>query len=311
MKIGFLLYPTAKVKTDEDTSFWIMHELQKRGHEVFYFESQGLFWREGSCRAFLIPAKLHPKKGFLPSPAASKAADLGRMSCIFVRKEPPFDNEYLYALQLLERLRRDVFILNDPRGIALCNEKLSTLAFKKFIPETLVTGDPTIARNFINDLGKKVVVKPLDNKGGAGIFSTHPGDENLPSLLDMATHSGRKRVLVQRFVDPARLGDKRILMLNGKILGVFLRKPPRGDFRANLGVGGSMHRAVVSASDKRLAEAVAPFLLRHGLYFVGLDVIGRYLVEMNVTSPSGIPELNVLNKVRLEKAVADFIEERL
>ena len=311
MKIAFLLYPTAKIKINEDTSFWLMYELQKRGHKLFHFESRHLLWRRNAPHAHLAASKLHPQKGFFHSPFDAEATDLTGLDCIFIRKEPPFDNEYLYALQILEMLRGKVFMVNDPSGIALCNEKLFTLSFPKLIPETLVTSEPVSARKFIETLQGKAVIKPLNDKGGSGIFLTHFGHKNLPSLLDVSTEFGKRKILVQRYVDSARFGDKRILVLDGKILGVFLRKAPHGDFRANLGLGGTMHKILPSLSDERLVKEMAPVLLRHGLFFAGLDVIGKYLLEANVTSPSGIPELNFLNKTHLEKNVADFIEKRL
>ena len=311
MKIAFLLYPTSKVKVDEDSSFWIMHELVSRGHRVSYFESSSLRWNAGTLEAFLTPARLHPRRGFLPSPSAAKPADLSALDVIFIRKEPPFDTEYLYALHLLELVKAKVFILNDPAGIALCNEKLFTLQFERFIPESLVTNDPAAARDFIKKLGKKVVIKPLNQKAGSGILRSDARDKNLPSMLDIATDSGKRTVLVQRYIEKNSFGDKRILVLNGKPIGSFLRRPSKKDFRANLSVGGSMHRAALNAGEKKMVEAMSGRLLRHGLYFVGLDVIGGFLSEINVTSPSGIPEIRQLDGKRLEKNVADFIERRL
>ena len=311
MKIAFLLYPTSKVKVDEDSSFWIMHELVSRGHQVYYFESSEFHWESGVLRARLSSARLDLRKGFLPSLPAKKMTDLSTLDVIFIRKEPPFDTEYLYALHLLALVRDKVFILNNPSGIALCNEKLLTLQFKRFIPESLVTNQVQTARNFIRKLGKAVVIKPLHQKAGSGILRSWRGDKNLPSMLDIATDSGKKTVLIQRYISQNSFGDKRILVLNGKIAGSFLRRPSKQDFRANLSVGGSMHRARPTVQEEKMVEVMAPHLLRHGLYFVGLDVIGGLLSEINVTSPSGIPEIRKLDGKRVEKNVADFIERRL
>ena len=311
MKIAFLLYPTFKVKVDEDTSFWIMHELVSRGHQVSYFESSVLRWAAGRLWAPLVVARLHPQKGFLPSPPPDKATDLASLDVIFIRKEPPFDTEYLYALHLLDLVKARVFILNDPAGIALCNEKLFTLQFENLIPESFVTSRPDRAREFIQKLKKSVVIKPLHQKAGLGILRSDARDKNLPSILEIATDSGKKTVLIQRYIPQNSFGDKRILVLNGKPVGSFLRRPPKKDFRANLSVGGSMHRASLTSKDKKMVEAMSGRLLRHGLYFVGLDVIGGYLSEINVTSPSGIPEIRQLEGRRVEKDVADFMERRL
>jgi glutathione synthase len=308
MKIAFLLYPTISVKVDEDSSFWIMHELARRGHEVFHFESNDLFWADGRVRASLSVSQMKPRHGFTLTTKHPSSSALDRMDVIFIRKEPPFDNEYLYALQILSLLERHVFVLNDPTGIAMCNEKLFIAEFKEFIPQSLVSGRPDELTKFIRSLGSKVVVKPLDNKGGSGIFITRAKDRNLPSLLEQLTKYGSQKVMAQRYIPHDRQGDKRILLLEGEPLGCFARIPPKADFRANLSVGGSMRKAVLSKRDKKILRALKPKLLEKGLYFVGIDVIDGYLSEINVTSPSGIPEIKRLTGQRLEKDVADFIE---
>ena len=310
MKIAFLLYPTTHVKVGEDTSFWIMFEMLRRGHEVFHFESRHLFWQAGEVQATLTASRLDPRKGFLPSSVQKEPQCLSTFQCIFIRKEPPFDNEYLWALHLLELVKDRVFVINDPQGIAMSNEKLFTLFFKKYSPESCATEDVETACRFIQGLRSNVVVKPLHEKGGAGIFFTSARDKNLRSLLSMATEHGKIQVLLQRYVPAERFGDKRILILDGQILGAFLRRPPPYDFRANLSLGASLHKTTVTAQDRRLVEELAPELAQRGLLFVGIDVIGRFLTEINVTSPAGIPDLNLLYKTRVEKKVADYLEKR-
>lgn len=310
MKIAFLLYPTAKVKTEEDSSFWIMRELVRRGHTVSYCESRELIDTPDGPVAYLHPARLNVKKGYLPSPAGRAPEPLSEFGCIFIRKEPPFTTEYLYALQTLDRIKERVFVLNDPAGIAMANEKAFTLRFPGLTPASMVTSDPDEARRFIKKLKGRAVVKPLHEKGGAGILSTDGKDRNLPSILETMTKNGRRRVIAQAYAPVEKFGDKRILILDGKILGAFLRRPPRTDFRANLSVGGSMHAAKVTAADERLVGEMTPVLSRLGLHFVGIDVIGPWLTEVNVTSPAGIPEIHGYKKNFPEKAVCDFIERR-
>ena len=310
MKIGFLLYPTAGVKVDEDSSFWIMNELLCRGHRVFYFESSAMIGSQRGPRARLTPARLDIKKGYLPSAPSKNYEDLSLFDAIFIRKEPPFGLPYLYALQLLETIKDRVFILNDPAGIALANEKLFSLRFARYAPESLVTEDPLVARAFIRGLRSHAVVKPLDDKGGRGIFEASSKDKKLMKKLEAVTSSGKLKVILQRFVSAKKHGDKRLVVLNGKILGAFLRRPPKNDFRANLSVGGTMHRASVSAWDKKMVSDMHPLLDRYGLYFTGLDVIGKYLTEVNVTSPAGIPEIHQFDRSYPERKVADFIEKR-
>ena len=207
MKISFLLYPTARVKTEEDSSFWIMRELKKRRHEVSYFESHEMMGRPGGPEAYLHPALLDVKKGYLPSPRSRAAQPLLGQDCVFIRKEPPFDTEYLYALQALDPIKDRVFVLNDPAGIALANEKSFTLRFPGLAPESIVTRSATEARSFIDTIKSKVVVKPLDEKGGLGILSTSGSDKNLPSLLEIMTDFGGRSVIVQRYVPAEKFGD--------------------------------------------------------------------------------------------------------
>ncbi len=308
MKIAFLLYPTRSIKVDEDSSFWIMHELAHRGHEVFHFESGDLFWADGHPRATLSASCMDARRGFILTKKNSTSTALDDLDAIFIRKEPPFNNEYLYALQLLSSLDKRVFVLNDPTGVAMCNEKLFILELKEHIPESVVSSRPEELRKFIRSSKTKTVVKPLNDKGGSGIFVTGSRDRNLPSLLEQVTRAGSQKVMAQRYVPHDRGGDKRILILEGEPLGCFVRVPSSADFRANLSVGGSMRKAGLSDRDRKIICALKPKLLKNGLYFVGIDVIGGYLSEVNVTSPSGIPELRQLYGRRVEKNVADFIE---
>ena len=311
MKIAFLLYPTANVRVDEDTSFWIMHELAVRGHEVYHFESRHLFVQGTLPKAHAYASSLDAKKGFLPSPLSEKPFSLTGFDAIFIRKEPPFDSGYLYAMQILRLLGDKVFMLNEPRGIVMFNEKLSILNFGELIPETLVTQDAQTAKIFIQKLKKRVVVKPLNQKAGSGILATDSQDKNLPSILDIATDFSKNKIMVQRFIETKGQADKRILILNGEILGIFSRKPSSLDFRSNLSVGGSMHKTTVSIEDQKIVRRVAPTLVKNGLYFTGIDVMGRYVTEINVTSPSGIPEINALYRLKIQKKVAEFIESKI
>lgn len=308
MKIAFLLYPTLHVKTDEDTSFWILYELKRRGHVVYHFESKDMAWMGGRVVARLSKSSLDPQNGFVRTRQETAWTRLDGMDLIFIRKEPPFDNEYLYNLQLLSLLKDDVIILNDPEAIAMCNEKMFILNFVDMIPDLLVTSDCAEATRFIRALKSAAVIKPLNNKGGAGIVKTDAKDRNLPSFLELATQKNSTKIMIQRYIPENAKGDTRILLLDGELLGSFVRKPTKRDFRANLSVGGTMHKAHLTKRHMAIAERVGSECKRRGLAFVGLDVIGPYLSEINVTSPSGIPEIHKLTGLSLEKKIADFIE---
>ena len=312
MHISFLLYSTSRLKVDEDSSFWMMLELVARGHTVTYFESAHLFWRNGSVQAYVRKPRLHPGKGVLPSPLGPVPQDLSRLDALVIRKEPPFDSEYLNAMQLLLPLKNKIWMVNDPAGILAFNEKLSILRFPKWIAETVVTASPDEALRFARHIGGAVVVKPLDQKGGAGAFKISAKDARFHPSFYAATSGGSQPVMIQRFIPHRVLGDKRIVMLEEKVLGVVLRRPPRHDFRANLSLGATMHRSRLKPREAKIVAELAPVLVENGLYFVGLDVIAeRYLSEINVTSPAGIPEIKQLYGRKPEKDFADFMERRL
>jgi glutathione synthase len=310
MKIAFLLYPTHKIKTDEDTSFWIMHELASRGHHISHFESSDMVFVHGEVKSYLSTSQLDHSRGFVVSKRATIATPLNDMDAIFIRKEPPFNNEYLYALQLLKLLNKDVFVLNDPNAIAMCNEKLFILNFVDMAPDLVVTSSTKTALDFIRGMRTPVVIKPLNNKGGVGVIKTDIKDRKLGAHLAHSTDHDTTKIMIQRYIPQNDLGDKRILLLNGKTIGSFIRRPSKGDFRANLSVGGTMHPTKLNKRDEQIAQRVGRECAKRGLYFVGLDVIGPYLSEINVTSPSGIPEIKQLEGLSLEKKIADFIEDR-
>lgn len=305
-----MLYPTDRVRVDEDSSFWMMWELNRRGHEVSYFTSQDMAWSGDSVIARMKPALLHTRRGFLPAATRPRPVDLTSQDCVFIRKEPPFDDEYLYSLQLLELIKHRVFIVNDPAGVALANEKTFILRFGAWSPDTLVTANIEDAVRYIRSVRKNVVIKPLNHKGGYGVFVTNSRDRNLHGILELSTQLGRTKVIIQQYLPVDRVGDKRIVVLEGQILGAFLRRPGRRDHRANLSAGGTMHGTRVTAQERKLVSAISPTLNRYGLYFTGLDCVDGKLTEINVTSPAGIPEIRKFDAVRAEKNVADFIERR-
>jgi glutathione synthase len=202
------------------------------------------------------------------------------------------------------------FMMNHPRGLREANEKLYALRFPEQIPQTLVTSDMRRLKAFMDEMGGEMIVKPLDGAGGSGVFYLNVQDRNTNSILEAATDNGRKLVMGQRYLPEIRQGDKRIIVLDGEPLGAVLRIPSETEHRGNIHVGGRCAKTEVSARDREICEALAPFLREDGLYLAGLDVIGGYLTEVNVTSPTGIQEINSLNQVQLENQVIDFIEKK-
>jgi len=234
---------------------------------------------------------------------------VGAFDAIFMRKDPPFDIPYLHATQLLDLAQQEgAFVLNNPAGLRAANEKLYALNFPAVIPPTLVSQNPNRIKDFLEELGGEMIIKPIDGHGGSGVFYVHRQDRNLNSLLETATREGREQIIAQRYLPEVRQGDKRLIVLNGTPLGCTLRVPRADEHRGNIHVGGTCVKAEVTPRDREICRELAPRLRQDGLYFVGLDIIGDYLTEVNVTSPTGVQEIDALNNVRLEAQVIDFVE---
>jgi glutathione synthase len=236
--------------------------------------------------------------------------DLRRMDVILMRQDPPFDMAYITATHLLEHVREEVLVVNDPVSVRNAPEKLFATHFDGLMPPTLITSDREAVLDFRREHGE-IIVKPLFGNGGAGVFRVTPGDENLNALLELFTQLYREPIIVQRYLPEVRQGDKRIILIDGEAVGAVLRVPPPGEARANLHVGGTAAKTVLTPREAAICAAIGPTLRGRGLLFVGIDVIGEYLTEINVTSPTGIQEINRLDGVALERRIWDTIEARL
>ena len=310
LKIGVIMDPIDKIDIDKDTTFVLMIEAQKRGHELYYMELGDLSIRgttpEGHFRRVSVArADPHHKLGA----AASKP--LGWFDVILMRKDPPFDMNFFFATHLLSLVdAKKCLVVNHPRGLREANEKLYALNFPDVIPETLVSGDIAQLKQFMKELGGEMIVKPLDGCGGSGVFYLSQKDRNTNVLLETATANGKNPIMAQRYLPEIRKGDKRIVVLDGEPLGAVLRVPREDENRGNIHVGGRCVKSGLTARDREICRVLSPSLKKLGLYFVGLDVIGNYLTEVNVTSPTGVQEINALNKTQLEKQIIDFIEQK-
>ncbi|HEV8722936.1 MAG TPA: glutathione synthase [Candidatus Binatia bacterium] len=311
LKIGVVMDPVDKIDIDKDTSFVLMLEAQRRGHEIYFMELDDLFIRGGTPdgryrRLELARATPHYRLG------ESRTGSLEEFDSVWMRKDPPFDLKYFFATHLLSLVDQSkCFVMNDPKGLREANEKLYALRFPEQIPQTLVTSDMARLRAFMSELGGEMIIKPLDGCGGSGVFYLNEQDRNTNSILEAATATGRRLVMGQRYLPEIRQGDKRIIVLNGEPLGAVLRVPLESETRGNIHVGGQCVKTEVTERDREICAALAPLLRADGLYFVGLDVIGSYLTEVNVTSPTGIQEVNALNHVCLERNVVDFVEQQV
>ncbi|MEO8689056.1 MAG: glutathione synthase [Solirubrobacteraceae bacterium] len=240
-----------------------------------------------------------------PQPRAVAGYD-----AVLMRKDPPFDLAYYTTTLLLERARSSTLLINDPRALRETNEKLSVLEFPDLAPETRVTRSLAELEAFLTRCEQQMVIKPLDRCGGSGIFLARAGDPNLRSILETATNSGRELVMAQRYLPEARAGDKRILLLDGEPLGAVLRVPARGDARGNFHAGATPHHTRLTPRDREICSRVGAHCRRRGLAFVGIDVIGDRLTEINVTSPTGLRQINRLEGAHLEDTVIDWLTTR-
>jgi len=309
LKIGVIMDPIEKIDIDKDTTFVLMLEAEKRGHELYYMELDDLSARGATPEGRFRPVHVARDK---PHYRFEKldAGPLENFDVVLMRKDPPFDMKFFFATHLLSLVgERKCLVLNHPRALREANEKLYALNFPALIPPTLVDSNMERLKEFMKEQGGEMVIKPLDGCGGSGVFYLNQKDRNTNSLLETATQNGRNPIMAQRYIPEVRKGDKRIVVLDGEPLGAILRVPREDETRSNIHVGGRVVKTDLTARDREICRVMAPALKKLGLYFVGLDVIGDYLTEVNVTSPTGVQEINALNKVQLEKQVIDFIEK--
>jgi glutathione synthase len=311
-KFAFVMDPLESVLVDKDTTFAFMLEAQARGHAIYelgirdlYARGPQTFGRARQCEVM----RATPHYRYLDQAAEYP---LETFDAIFMRKDPPVDDAYLYATMLLSLVdSRRSFVLNHPAGLREANEKLYALNFPDAIPPTIVTYSIHHLKEFLFEQGGEIIVKPLHAYGGEGVFLASRGDRNLNTILETVTRFGSRQVMAQRYIPEVRIGDKRLVVLDGEPLGCMLRVPSEEELRSNIHVGGTAVKADVDARDREICRMLKPRLQRDGLYFVGLDVIGGYLTEVNVTSPTGVQQIDRLNGVNLEAKVIDFVEAQV
>lgn len=292
MRVLVLMDPWEKLNPKTDTTLVIVEEARARGHEVAWCEPRALFLDGPEVWADLEGG---------PRPLAAYDA-------VLMRKDPPFDLDYYFATLLLERARGRTLLVNDPRGLRDANEKLYIFNFPELIAPTRVLRRVAALKQWLTELGGEMIVKPLDACGGAGVFHVRAEDRNTNAILETCTANETKWVMAQKYLPEARQGDKRILLLDGEPLGAVLRVPRADETRGNLHVGGTATRTALTERERAICAQVGARLKQEGLYFVGLDVIGGMLTEVNVTSPTGIQEIDHLEGTQLEARVVDWLE---
>ena len=311
MRIVVVMDPPSTVIVDEDTSFALMYAAQERGHRVDHCLATDLYLLGDRAGAKVRRATCRRDPARPIELGAPEDVWLDEVDVVLMRKDPPFDEDYLFASLVLEHVHGKAVLVNDPRGLRDANEKLYTLQFASLMPKTLVTADAARINAFLTEVGGKGVIKPLSGAGGAGVFALNEGDPNKNGIIETVTHGGKKLAMAQEFLPEVVEGDKRILLLDGELLGAILRVPQGGDLRSNIHVGGRVDATEIDDDDRRIIEAVGPTLRKDGLFFVGLDVIGGRLTEVNVTSPTGIQQASRLSGQDLEGRVIDWLEARV
>ncbi len=310
MRFVFVMDPLDRVTHDKDTTFAFIQAAQARGHASYHCLLRDLYIDGGDACALAHPVEILPAPPWirLDTGSGPHKLRLGDVDAVFMRKDPPFDRGYLYATLILERARGQTLLVNDPRGLRDANEKLYALNFPEWTPRTLVTADRDMIHAFCRDHGGVAIVKPLDGAGGMGVIQIKTGDKNARAIVDMLSHEGTRLTLVQEFLPSVTEGDKRVILLDGEPLGAILRVPRGDDLRSNIHVGGSVVPAELTPREREMVRALAPRLRADGLVFVGLDVIGERLTEVNVTSPTGSPEVGRFTKSRPSDQVIAWAE---
>jgi glutathione synthase len=318
VKFAFIIDPLSKLDPGHDTSVALMEAAQALGHEVWVTQAEKLSVMNAQAWALLEQVQLIPtelvegrwvvtEQWYVLSEAVLRP--LEEMDAVFMRTDPPVTIPYLYATYILDYIDPEkTLVINTPAGIRMANEKMYALQFKEVIPETIVSQDKSVIQKFVEKQGAGVL-KPLGGKGGEGILFLEPSDRNFNSLVEVSTQRGREPVMIQTYLPAAKEGDKRIILLNGKPIGAVNRIPTGKEFRGNMAVGGRVAATEMTPQDQKICEQVGPQLQKDGLYFVGIDVIGGYLTEVNVTSPTGIREIDRLNNVRLGEQVIEWVEQ--
>jgi glutathione synthase len=295
---------------EQDTTFALLRSGQRRGHENFHAELPAIYLTRGEVRARARRVRTNETAPFSVLEEAPIDMAVEAFDAVLVRKDPPFDAHYLYVTLLLEHARGKTLIINDPRGLREANEKIYALQFPAFVPRTMVTANRELLLAFPAEVGGKAVIKPLDGAGGFGVLGLSVGDQNARAIVDLLTGEGRKPAMIQEYLPAVREGDKRILLLDGEPLGAILRVPRADDIRSNIHVGGAVAPTDLTPNEQTMVQAMAPRLKADGLVFVGLDVIGERLTEVNVTSPTGIQQLGRFTNSHPEDKVIAWIEAR-
>ena len=310
MKVAFQMDPIGPIDIKADSTFRLAEEAQARGHELFYYTPENLAYDQGHITARGQSLSVQREHGAHATLGDMRIVDLADFDVVWLRQDPPFDMFYITTTHLLDRLAPGTLVVNDPFWVRNFPEKLLVLDFPDLTPPTAVARDLTTIRAF-RDRHGDIILKPLYGNGGAGVFLLKGGDSNLSSLHEMFTGFSREPLIVQKFLPDVSKGDKRVILVDGVAVGAINRVPAEGETRSNMHVGGRAEKVEMTDRDHEICSRIGPLLREKGQIFVGIDVIGDYLTEINVTSPTGIQELERFDGGNIAGAIWDAIEARI
>ncbi len=310
LAVAIQMDPIENIDINGDSSFVLGLEAQARGHGLYHYGPQDMSFSQGRIIANARPIKLRREPGNHYTAGGVERIDLVTMDVVLMRQDPPFDMSYITATHLLEHIHPKTLVVNDPVSVRNAPEKLFVTHFDGIMPPTLISSNLEEIKEFRSEF-KDIIIKPLYGNGGAGVFHIKPEDENLTALCEMFTQFYREPMIVQKYLPEVREGDKRIILVDGEPVGAINRVPQKGEVRSNMHVGGQAVKSSLTAREEEICKAIGPALKEQGLIFVGIDVIGDYLTEINVTSPTGLQEINRFDGVKLEAGIWDCLEEKV
>ncbi|MCB1328421.1 MAG: glutathione synthase [Maritimibacter sp.] len=309
LKVAVQMDPIGPINIDADSSFRIMEEAQARGHDLFYYTPDQLSYREGRVMARGWPVEVRREKGNHYTLGQEQDIDLADWDVVWLRQDPPFDMGYITTTHLLDMVQPGTLVVNDPFWVRNYPEKLLVLQFPDLTPPTMIARDLKTLKEFKHKHGD-IILKPLYGNGGAGVFRLDPNDRNLASLHELFAGINREPLIAQKFLPAVEKGDKRIILVDGEAVGAINRVPAAGETRSNMHVGGRPEKIGLSDRDREICAAIGPLLREKGQIFVGIDVIGDWLTEINVTSPTGIQELERFDGTNVAAKIWEAIEAR-
>jgi len=309
LKIGVQMDHISGIDIAGDSTFAMCLEAQNRGHSLFHYGPDDLQMRGGTVSAVIQALEVRDIKNDHYTLGQSKLTQLQDLDVVLLRQDPPFDMSYITTTHMLERVHPDTLVVNDPASVRNAPEKIMVTEFPDLMPETLITRNFAAISDFYQEFGD-IIVKPLYGNGGAGVFRIAQGDQNLSSLLEMFEGMFREPLIAQRYLSDVRTGDKRIILVDGEPVGAINRVPKEGSARSNMHAGGKAEHAELTTREKEICDRIAPVLKEQGFLFVGIDVIGDYMTEINVTSPTGIREVKKFSGTDIAALLWDAIEKK-